>query len=146
MTEPSAPNEPQDSGRSDTNGFVVANNSRRPPRPRACDPIAARVAEGVPGAFAYMHAGCQFYRQKEQGSRVFLHLQMHDTANEKHYSVIEISKLWALSQRTVRRIFENEPGVIVWGCPETRRKRGYRTMRVPESVLLRVHRRMRQNL
>ena len=93
-----------------------------------------------------MDAGCQFHRQKEQGSRVFLHLEMHDTANEKHYSIIEISKLWALSQRTVRRIFENEPGVIVWGCPETRRKRGYRTMRVPESVLLRVHRRLRQNL
>ena len=78
--------------------------------------------------------------------RAFLHLQMHDTANEKHYSIIEISKLWALSQRTVRRMFENEPGVIAWGCPETRRKRGYRTMRVPESVLLRVHRRLRQNL
>jgi len=93
-----------------------------------------------------MDTGCQFYRQKEQGSRVFLHLQMHDTANEKHYSIIEVSKLWGLSQKTVRRIFENEPGVIVWGRPETRRKRGYRTIRVPESVLLRVHRRLRQNL
>ena len=99
-----------------------------------------------PGAFAHMDTGCQFHRQKEQGSRDFLHLQMHDFASEKHYSVIEISKLWALSQKTLRRIFENETGVIVWGCPETRRKRGYRTMRVPESVLQRVHRRLRQNL
>ena len=31
-----------------------------------------------------------------------------DLANEKHYSVIEISKLRALSQKTVRRIFERE--------------------------------------
>jgi len=69
-----------------------------------------------------------------------------DLANEKHYSVIEISKLWALSQRTVRRIFENEPGVIMWGHTETRRKRGYRTIRVPESVLQRVHRRLCQKL
>jgi hypothetical protein len=38
-----------------------------------------------------------------------------DLANEKHYSVIEVSKLWALSQKTVRRIFEREPGVIHWG-------------------------------
>ena len=46
-----------------------------------------------------------------------------DLANEKHYSVIEISKLWALSQKTVRRIFEREPGVIQWGSMETRHKR-----------------------
>lgn len=71
---------------------------------------------------------------------------MHDLANQRHYSVIEISKLWRLSQRTVRRIFENEPGVIVWGHSETRRKRGYRTIRVPESVLQRVHRRLCQKL
>lgn len=145
MTEPRAPNEPQHSGRSDTNGLVVANNSRRPPKRRACHPIAARWLRG-PGAFAHMDTGCQCHQQKEQGSRVFLYLQMHDFASEKHYSVIEISKLWALSQKTVRRIFENEPGVIVWGGPETTRKRGYRTIRVPESVLLRVHRRLRQNL
>ena len=67
-----------------------------------------------------------------------------DLANEKHYSVIEISKLWALSQKTVRRIFEREPGVIEWGSNETRHKRGYRTLRVPETVLLRVHRKLRR--
>jgi len=47
-----------------------------------------------------------------------------DLANEKHYSVIEISKLWALSQKTVRRIFEREPSVNRWGSEETRHKRG----------------------
>lgn len=67
-----------------------------------------------------------------------------DLASEKHYSVIEISKLWALSQKTVRRIFEREPGVIQWGSMETRHKRGYRTLRVPETVLLRVHRKLRR--
>jgi hypothetical protein len=66
-----------------------------------------------------------------------------DLANEKHYSIIEISKLWALSQKTVRKIFENEPGVILWGAEETRHKRGYRTLRVPETVLQRVHRKLR---
>jgi hypothetical protein len=65
-------------------------------------------------------------------------------AGEKHYSVIEISKLWALSQKTVRRIFEREPGVIQWGATETRHKRGYRTLRVPETVLLRVHRKLQR--
>jgi hypothetical protein len=60
---------------------------------------------------------------------------------ERHYSVAEISEMWALSEKTVRRMFEGEDGVLQWGSPETRRKRGYITLRIPESVLLRVHRR-----
>jgi hypothetical protein len=67
-----------------------------------------------------------------------------DLANEKHYSVMEIAKLWALSEKTVRRIFEREPGVIQWSREETVHKRGYRTLRVPETVLHRVHRRLRK--
>lgn len=66
-----------------------------------------------------------------------------DLSLEKHYSVIEISQLWSLSEKTVRKIFENEPGVIQWGTGETSRKRGYRTLRVPETVLQRVHRKLR---
>ncbi len=67
-----------------------------------------------------------------------------DLANERHYSVIEIAELWALSEKTVRRIFEREPGVIHWGSEETLHKRGYRTLRVPETVLHRVHRKLRR--
>ena len=67
-----------------------------------------------------------------------------DLASEKHYSISEISKLWALSEKTIRRIFEREPGVISWGSEETRHKRGYRTLRVPESVFIRVHRKLRR--
>ena len=52
--------------------------------------------------------------------------------------------MWMLSEKTVRRIFENEEGVLCWGSPETRRKRGYQTLRIPESVLLRVHRKREQ--
>ncbi len=67
-----------------------------------------------------------------------------DLASEKHYSVIEIAKLWALSEKTVRRIFEREPGVIHWSTEERLHKRGYRTLRVPETVLHRVHRKLRR--
>jgi len=59
---------------------------------------------------------------------------------ERHYSVAEIAEMWGLSEKTVRRMFEEEDGVLKWGAPETRRKRGYITLRIPESVLLRVHR------
>jgi AraC-like DNA-binding protein len=58
---------------------------------------------------------------------------------ERHYSVSEIAKMWALSEKTVRRMFEDEEGVLQRGSPETRRKRGYITLRIPESVMLRVH-------
>lgn len=61
-------------------------------------------------------------------------------ALERHYSVADVAKMWALSEKTVRRMFEDEDGVLNWGSPETRRKRGYRTLRIPESVLHRVHR------
>ncbi|SPF32819.1 hypothetical protein SBA1_110026 [Candidatus Sulfotelmatobacter kueseliae] len=67
-----------------------------------------------------------------------------DLANEKHYSVIEIAKLWALSEKTVRKIFEREPGVIHWSTQERLHKRGYRTLRVPETILHRVHRKLRR--
>lgn len=43
-------------------------------------------------------------------------------STEKHYSVGELAQLWALSEKTIRRMFENEPGVLRWGSEETRFK------------------------
>lgn len=65
-------------------------------------------------------------------------------ASERHYSVTEIAKMWSLSERTVKRMFQDEPGVLKWGSEERLHKRGYWTLRVPRSVLERVHRRLRQ--
>jgi AraC-like DNA-binding protein len=67
-----------------------------------------------------------------------------DTALERHYSVEELAKIWGLSRRTIRRIFGDEPGVVRWGNAESRHKRGYITLRIPESVVQRVHRRLRK--
>lgn len=66
-----------------------------------------------------------------------------DLCAEKHYSVVELAQLWNLSEKTIRRMFEKEPGVLQWGKLESRSKRGYTTLRIPESVALRVHRRLR---
>lgn len=63
---------------------------------------------------------------------------------EKHYSVKELAGLWNLSERTIRRMFVGEPGVVEWGADERRRKRPYKTIRIPESVARRVHRRLRK--
>lgn len=58
---------------------------------------------------------------------------------EHHYTVAEIALLWNLSKDAVRRIFHNEPGVLVLRGRGLSRKRSYSTMRIPQSVLERVH-------
>lgn len=50
--------------------------------------------------------------------------------------------MWGLSVQSVVRIFKNEPGVLEFGSPETRFKRGYVMLRIPKSVLERVHTRL----
>lgn len=61
---------------------------------------------------------------------------------ERHYSVAEISELWNLSPDVIRRLFEREPGVLVIGGHGSRSKRRYTTLRIPQSVVERVHRRL----
>ncbi len=69
---------------------------------------------------------------------------IEDASREKHYSIHEISKLWGLSEKTIRRIFQNERGVVELGTEESRSKRAYITRRIPESVMRRVHRQLRK--
>jgi hypothetical protein len=64
-------------------------------------------------------------------------------ASERHFSVPEISELWNLSDDKIRAIFKDEPGVVRIGIPERMHKRGYITLRIPQSVLDRVHQRLR---
>lgn len=62
-----------------------------------------------------------------------------DIATEPHYSVFEVAEMWKVSPDTVRRLFADEPGVLIFGSPETLHKRKRETMRIPQSVLGRVH-------
>jgi len=61
---------------------------------------------------------------------------------ERHYTPAEIAEMWNLSRDVVRRIFEGEPGVLVIGDDGSRSKRRYHTLRIPESVMERVHRKL----
>lgn len=61
---------------------------------------------------------------------------------ERHYSVAEVAEMWNLCRDVVRGIFAEEPGVFKYGSDRRRGKRGYHTLRIPESVLDRVYRRM----
>ena len=67
---------------------------------------------------------------------------MEMVATEKHYTVAEVAEKWGLSDEKVRELFRDEPGVLKLACPETLRKRGYCTLRIPESVLNRLHQRL----
>jgi hypothetical protein len=68
-------------------------------------------------------------------------MSVQETTFERHYSVDELAELWGVSDDFVRRLFVNEPGVVVFFKYRPGR-RTYRTVRVPESVAQRVHRRL----
>lgn len=62
---------------------------------------------------------------------------------ERHFTVAEIAAMWNISPDSTRRIFEREPGVLVLnGNNSSRHTRGHKTLRIPESVAARVHRRL----
>jgi hypothetical protein len=64
-------------------------------------------------------------------------------ATERHFSVSELAAAWNLSADTIRKLFEKEPGVLIIGSEAGKySRRRYITLRVPESVALRVHRRL----
>ena len=60
-------------------------------------------------------------------------------ATEKHYSPAEIAKMWGVSVDTVRQVFRERTGVLKIGENSTRYKRGYQTLRIPESLMVEVY-------
>jgi hypothetical protein len=63
--------------------------------------------------------------------------QTKDMATERHYTEAEIAKMWHMHRKTVHRMFDGQPGVVEWGDD------GHRSRRILESVMLRVHRDLR---
>jgi hypothetical protein len=61
---------------------------------------------------------------------------------EDHLTIDQIAEKLHVSVDTARRIFVNEPGVILLPGKPSRFKRQYQTLRVPVSVFRRVYARM----
>ena len=61
---------------------------------------------------------------------------------ERHWSIAEVAALWNLSEDAVRRLFADEPGVLHIGRAIKGKvlRRPYTTLRIPQSVVERVHR------
>lgn len=57
--------------------------------------------------------------------------------NETYLTVADVAERLKVNEETARRLFLNEPGVIVI-CYPRKGVRVYRTLRIPESVYLRV--------
>jgi len=72
------------------------------------------------------------------------HISMSGTATsvERHFTPEQLGELWSLSGDTIRRLFEKEAGVLVIERSSKIGRRRYRTLRIPESVAERVHRRL----
>jgi len=69
-------------------------------------------------------------------------LRIHDLGvPAKHYSMDELAELWGVSVDSIRRIFRDEPGVLKIGENGPKRRR-HLTLRIPESVVERVHMRL----
>ena len=63
---------------------------------------------------------------------------------ERHFAPSEVAERWHLNAETVRRLFQDEPGVVVLQAPFKKGKRPYKTIRIPQSVLERVHKRLQR--
>ena len=70
-------------------------------------------------------------------------------ALQQHYTVPQVAAAWGMSGSKVRSLFRNEPGVLKFDSPTRmlargKYKRRYCEMRIPESVMVRVHAKLTQ--
>lgn len=63
-------------------------------------------------------------------------------AFEHQFTPRELAELWKFDESTIRRMFIDEPGVLIYGKEQRRDgRRDYVTLRIPESVVRRVYER-----
>ena len=63
--------------------------------------------------------------------------------DEQVFTIPEIADRLKLDRHVITELFKDEPGVLVYGnCETVKRRRKYRSFRVPSSVLNRVLARM----
>ena len=64
-------------------------------------------------------------------------------ATEPHYSTQQVADMWSVSATTVRRLFEDAPGVLKISMPQllthNRKHKAHVMLRIPATVLEQVH-------
>jgi hypothetical protein len=61
------------------------------------------------------------------------------TPFEKHYRIGELARLWSVGRETVRKLVQNDPGVVKIRLG---RKKAHTVYSVPESAARRIHTRL----
>jgi hypothetical protein len=51
------------------------------------------------------------------------------------YTPHELAELWQLSEQSIRRLFQDRPGVLKIGESNRKGKRGYVTLRIPSAIV-----------
>lgn len=69
-------------------------------------------------------------------------MNLTDSLNEPKYTPEDLAKLHKLHPSTIRKLFLDEPGVLRIGHFSGRGKRQYFTLRIPQSVAIRVFARL----
>jgi hypothetical protein len=106
--------------------------------------VYERIGQGEGGGESYYYGAAMPWKNESVNlseKKPVQSVGLHSIALERHYSVPELAAMWHITEKTVRRLFEGEPGVLCWGAQETTRKRRYQSLRIPESVVIRVHHR-----
>ena len=104
---------------------------------------AAHEARNTKPRSVERHRKSKIGKPEEVAERLQVPEKAHTGILEKCYSPAEIAEAWGHSADTIRKMFENEPGVQIMGNKQsTRHKRRYRTMKIPESVARRVWNRL----
>jgi AraC-like DNA-binding protein len=66
------------------------------------------------------------------------------SALEQHYTLAQVAQAWRVSEKTVRRMFQDKPGVLAISLPcllpkHARRRAPRTTLRIPASLLELAH-------
>jgi hypothetical protein len=97
--------------------------SRMDPRPQSYEPQSISLGEGR----SFIYKG---------GTYTNL------VVDERHYAPADLTKVWGVDVETIRNLFREEPGVVKIGDKNPRHGRQYLTLRISESVAVRVHKRL----
>jgi hypothetical protein len=62
---------------------------------------------------------------------------MEEPLEGPFFTIVEVAERLKVNEDTVRRLFMNEPGVVII-CFPRKGKRVYRTLRIPQAVFQRV--------
>src|SRR5271165_4403170 len=98
----------------------------------------ARIERALQRAVAVLRASVKFQEWRKQpwdGVK----LQM---VTERHFKPEELAEMWQVSTETIRCIFREEEGVLKIGKAGGKYERGYITLRIPEKVAERAHKRL----